>query len=107
MLRHERVLVHQICLLCPVKETDFSTESGQTHNSVGFTDLFSPQCKKEVQAAPCSTDARCVDFEAIDVEVGGEQEDGRKYHGQGLEGAKVLCRDEGSEECRRKGGFCD
>ena len=43
----------------------------------------------EVCRAPGGADARGVLFEAVDVEVGGEEQDGRDEQGQKLWGAEV------------------
>jgi hypothetical protein len=67
--------------------------------------LLPPAGEDEVRGAPGGGEARAVLFEAVDVEVGAEEEDGREEHGHGLEGAGVLGDDEGCEEGCWEGVF--
>lgn len=68
--------------------------------------LLSPSSKNQVRRAPSRCQARAVGLEAVDVEVGAEEEDWREEHGQRLEGTHVLGDNESREECGGQWVLC-
>lgn len=69
-----------------------------SHTKLATETLLPPARKNQVCRAPGGCQTGAVGLEAVDVEVGAEEEDGREEHGQGLERAHVLGDDEGCEE---------
>ena len=69
-----------------------------SHAKLATETLLPPSRKNQVCRAPGGRQAGAVGLEAVDVEVGAEEEDGREEHGQCLERAHVLSDDEGCEE---------
>lgn len=60
--------------------------------------LLPPTREHQVRRAPGGCEACAVGLEAVEVEICGEEEDGREKHGQSLEWASMLGNDEGCEE---------
>lgn len=69
-----------------------------SHAKLATETLLPPSRKNQVCRAPGGCQAGAVGLEAVDVEVGAEEEDGREEHGQCLERAHVLGDHEGCEE---------
>ena len=67
--------------------------------------LLPPARENEVRGAPGGRQARAVGFEAVDVQVGAEEQDRGEEHGERLEGPGVLGYDEGCEEGGGEGVF--
>lgn len=62
------------------------------------TYLTSPHGEQGIETTPCRRDTSRVGLVAAEVQIRGEEEDGREHHGEGLEGAGMLGEDEGCEE---------
>lgn len=67
------------------------------------TYVFSTQGQKSIQTTPRGGDACGILLIPVQIEVAGEQQDGREDHGQGLERPRVLSGDKRREQHRRHG----
>jgi hypothetical protein len=57
--------------------------------------LTSPHSKKSIQPTPRRSETSRIRLVVAQVQVGGEEQDGREHHGEGLEGTGML----GGNEC--------
>ena len=79
-------------------KTNSRTPHQPSHAKLATETLLPPSSEHQVCRAPGGCQTSAVGLEAVDVEVGAEEEDGREEHGQCLERAHVLGDDEGCEE---------
>ena len=79
-------------------KTDSRTPHQSSRAKLATKTLLPPSSKHQIRRAPSRSQTRAVGLEAVDVEVGTKEQDGREEHGQCLERAHVLGDDEGCEE---------
>ena len=79
-------------------KTNRRTPHQSSYTKLATETLLPPSSKNQVCRAPGGSQTGAVGLEAVDVEVGAEEKDGREEHGQCLERAHVLGDDEGCEE---------
>jgi hypothetical protein len=83
-------------------QTNSSTPHQPSRSKFAAESLLPPSSQNQVCCAPCGRQTRAVSLETVDVEVGAEEEDWWKEHGQRLERASMLGHDESCEESRRE-----
>lgn len=71
-----------------------------------MTNLLPPPGQQHVQPAPGSRHTGRILLVAVKVDIAGKQQNGREEHGQWLEWAHVLGRDERREKRRWQGIVC-
>jgi hypothetical protein len=79
-------------------QTNSRTPHQSSRAKLATEALLPPSSKNQVRRTPSRSQTGAVGLEAVDVEVGAEEQDGWEEHGQRLERAHVLGDDESCEE---------